>query len=42
MMENDLALDLVIVIGVVLATVMLVLVCGRFLARMRDYWNWLS
>jgi hypothetical protein len=41
-MENDLALDIVIVIGVVLAIVVLVFVCRRFLARQGDYWKWLS
>jgi hypothetical protein len=42
MMENDLALDLVIVVAVVLAIVVLVLICRRFLAQQRDYWKWLS
>jgi len=41
-MENDLALDIVIVIGVVLAIVVLVFVCRGLLARQGDYWKWLS
>jgi regulator of protease activity HflC (stomatin/prohibitin superfamily) len=40
MMDNDLALDLVI--GVVLAIVVLVLVIRRFLVRQQEYWNSLS
>jgi hypothetical protein len=42
MMEYDLALGLVIVVAVVLATVVLVLIWRGLLARMRDYWKWLS
>jgi len=42
MMENDLASDLVIVVAVVLAIAVLVLICRRLLAGMRDYWKWLS
>jgi len=41
-MENDLALDLVIVVGVVLAIAVLVLVWRGLLARLRDTWKWLS
>ena len=42
MMEHDLAFVLGIIIGVFLATIVLALVCGRFVARLREYWKWLS
>jgi len=42
MMENDLALDIVIIVAVVVAMIALVLICRRLLSRIRDYWKWLS